>query len=119
MEKVEKTSSKGFLSKIQSRIINEKNLDAYGAYLLSRYGLIESKDKRLSEFYTNLDNLISAKANASQYCCATEIPDELVNDFLKEIISSYEKKGFTVVDLAGKLENVQRHYIFITWDNKF
>jgi hypothetical protein len=45
--------------------------------------------------------------------------DELVKDFLNPVIKKYETMGYTVIDLNGKLESVKRHYIFITWDNKF
>ena len=110
----------GLFKKIQGKFSTRREeASAYDAYLLATYGVIESKEKRLETFYEGIDTLIHAKAQASQYCCASEIPDELVKDFLSKIIKKYEDLGYTVIDLSDKLENIKRHYIFITWDNKY
>ena len=109
----------GVFSKIKNKLTPKRTATAYDAYLLATYGVIESKEKRLETFYDSIDSLIYAKSQAGQYCCATEVPDELVKDYLNPVIKKYETMGYTVIDLNGKLESVKRHYIFITWDNKF
>lgn len=119
MEEVDKNET-NLLKRIQGKLVSKKEeASAYDVYLLATYGVIESKEKRLDTFYEGIDSLIKAKAQAGQYCCASEVPDELIKDFLEKIIKKYQELGYTVIDLNDKLEGVKRHYIFITWDNKY
>ena len=116
---MEEEKESGILNKLKRGLTPKKYLNAYDAYLMATYGVIESKEKRLETFYEGLEDLIHAKAQSGQYCCATEIPTELVKDYLKEIIKKYSDMGYTVIDLSDKIGDVKGQYLFITWGNKF
>lgn len=113
-----KTEKNGILKKIQETLLPslKTTSNATNAYLMATYGKIETQENRLSEFIKDVDTLISNKAQAGQFCCSTEVPNELAGDFLKTIITKYRELGFTVIDLNESLDEIKRNYIFICWD---
>lgn len=117
------TENNNFWTKLKSFLglteqSNEVSLiSANDAYLQATYNMIEDQETRFNHFIKSLNSLIKLKSETNHYCCATEIPKELTEDYLEKIIETYRNLGYKVVDMNDVIENLERKFIFITWSN--
>lgn len=123
MEANVKTNS--FLSKILKVFSDSSNTpspkpNAKEACLISMYGerILIDDAKRLSKFYSSVDNTIDYKCFLGEFHCTREIPEDLIK-FKKEIIKSYQSKGFTCIILNDILKSVSDSVLFIDWKAKY
>lgn len=117
------TENNNFWGKLKSFLgITEQSnevslISANDAYLQATYNMIEDQETRFNHFIKSLNSLIKLKSETNHYCCATEIPKELTEDYLGKIIETYRNLGYKVVDMNDAIENLERKFIFIAWSN--
>lgn len=117
------TEKKNFWEKLKAFLgLAEQSNDvslisANDAYLKATYNMIEDQETRFNHFIKSLNSLIKLKSETNHYCCATEIPKELTEDYLDKIIETYRNLGYKVVDMNDAIENLERKFIFIAWSN--
>lgn len=87
----------------------EEPITAEQANLLALTGKIESLDKRISNFISEINEIIINRARQGKTFCALEIPIDL-NSNINNVIENLEKRNF-------KIENFNQ-VLLIFWDNK-
>lgn len=87
----------------------EEPITAEQANLLALTGKIESLDKRISNFISDINEIIINRARQGKTFCTLEIPIDL-NFNINNVIENLEKRNF-------KIENFNQ-VLLIFWDNK-
>lgn len=98
----------------QMMINSSKGITAKSAYMRSKYGQDTTQIELLKKFFTDVNNLISAKSMDGSYCCMIEV-DKDIKEFIPEIIERFQNKlGYTLVVLDKDTVITNK----ITGDNK-
>ena len=110
----------GIFSKMKKMFSNPKTsgktkLSANEAYLKTRYGKIETKEERYKSFLERLNKEILFKCQVNEYFCAMEVPSELADEYMEQIISEYKDGGYSIVDMRTVIKDLNAPIIFVSW----
>jgi hypothetical protein len=126
MEDNKGKKEENFFQKLTSKLVPVNKIDGYDAYLLAKYGKVETPEDRLKRFYEDTDSLIKGKASMGEWCCSVEIPIELISNYKDDIINNYQSKKFFVLVITNETihtneknnkEDIKGTYLFFCWDS--
>ena len=106
-----------FFNFFVSKNSKNKEFSANDAYLQAKYGKVESKEERYENFINELNALITFKCQSNAFHCTIVMPQELVVEYLDEVISKYTEMGFDIINMKDIVHKLNSTILFLSWDN--
>lgn len=101
---------------LNSQAVDDILIPANESYLRTLYtGNAETDAVRLKNFMTEVTHLMEYKRSHQSYVCCIRVPDDLLL-YLHDIEEKYRSLGYFVANLRENIEDVDRDYLFISWD---
>lgn len=101
---------------LNSQAVDDILIPANESYLRTLYtGNAETDAVRLKNFMTEVTHLMEYKRSHQSYICCIRVPDDLLL-YLHDIEEKYKSLGYFVANLRESIEDVDRDYLFISWD---
>lgn len=111
---------KGFVKKIEPK---EKEFTAEEAYFRTKYGIYRTVEQRIKDNQKMIKEAIRSKVaptyrpvtNFSSYYCVIDLDEEL-KPYVNDIFSPFIERGFKVINLSEKVEEIHDDLVFlISW----
>lgn len=98
----------------------EKELSANEAYMRTKYGAYKTIAQRIKDIQNDINYKIKSKISMaganntifSSYFCIIEIDDDM-KDYVNEIFKPFKERGFKIITLSDKIEELHDELVFI------